>query len=192
MSVTVQPIKVVGLQHAMAELAAVDKRALKGFRDEYKTIVMPMLQAAKHAVPAEAPMSGWNRSWTPRSGNSWLIANRTGMLPWMNNQDNKIKPYINNRRGRRYASGNVSSSLAFGIKWQSYSANIFDMTGKGSPKTPQGKRMMDVLGQRFGAPSRTMWRAYEQTGDQVQLEMVKLINKIMKATGRNIQTRRNR
>lgn len=190
MSVTVQPIKVVGLQHAMAELAGIDKRALKGFQNEYKQIVMPMLQAAKHAVPSTAPMSGWNRSWTPRSGNSWRISERLGLLPWMSNEDNKIKPYISHRKKRRYTSGNYESGVAFGIKWQSKSAMIFDMTGKGSPSTPQGKRMMDVLGQRYGAPSRTMWRAYEQAGDDVQREMVKLINKIMKATGRNIKTRR--
>lgn len=185
-----QPIKVVGLKHAMAELAAVDKRALKGFRDEYKQIVMPMLQEAKFAVPAKAPMSGWNRSWTPRSGNSWKIENRMGLLPWMSNSKNSIKPYIDNHRGRRYTSGNVSSSLAFGIKWTSRSAILFDMTGKGVARTEKGNRMMDVLGQRYGGPSRTMWRAYERAGDDVQREMVKLINKIMKATGRNIRTRR--
>jgi hypothetical protein len=34
-----------------------------------------------------------------------------------------------------------------------------------------------------------MWRAYERASDDVQREMVKLINKIMQATGRNIETR---
>jgi hypothetical protein len=190
MSVSVQPIKVVGVQQAMLELASIDKRALKGFQNEYKQIVMPMLQEAKYAVPAKAPMSGWNRSWTPRSANTWRISERLGLLPWMGNAKNDIKPFINYRKKRRYTSGNYSSGVAFGIRWTSKSAVLFDMTGKGTPSTPQGNRMMDVLGQRYGGPSRTMWRAYERAGDDVQREMVKLINKIMKATGRNIKTRR--
>jgi hypothetical protein len=176
MSVSVQPIKVVGVQQAMLELASIDKRALKGFQNEYKQIVMPMLQEAKYAVPAKAPMSG--------------ISERLGLLPWMGNAKNDIKPFINYRKKRRYTSGNYSSGVAFGIRWTSKSAVLFDMTGKGTPSTPQGNRMMDVLGQRYGGPSRTMWRAYERAGDDVQREMVKLINKIMKATGRNIKTRR--
>jgi hypothetical protein len=174
MSVTVQPIKVVGLQHAMAELAAVDKRALKGFQDEYKTIVMPMLQEAKRLVPTQAPMSGWNRSWTPRAG-----AARTAVLSWSDNDSKNIKPFVRRKR----------TAVAFGMRWGSKQANLFDMTGKGLARTPQGKRMQDVLGQRFGAPSRTMWRAYEDASNEVQREMVKLINKIMEATGRNIKTR---
>jgi len=192
MSVSVQPIKVVGLQHAMLELASIDKRALKGFQDEYKQIVMPMLQQAKYAVPARAPMSGWNRSWTPRSADNWRISERMGLLPWMSNSDNSIKPFINYRKKRRYTSGNYSSGVAFGIRWTSKSAMLFDMTGKGTPRTEQGNRMMNVLGERYGAPSRAMWRAYEKADPQIQRDMIRLINKIMKATGRNIQTRRFR
>jgi hypothetical protein len=37
-----------------------------------------------------------------------------------------------------------------------------------------------------------MWRAYEKADPQIQRDMIRLINKIMKATGRNIQTRRFR
>jgi hypothetical protein len=188
MSVTVQPIKVVGLQHAMSELAAVDKRALKGFRDEYKTIVMPMLQEAKHAIPTIAPMSGWNRSWVPRRWNTFNDWKREDFLPWQGREKNLIKPFINNHRRRRPGS----SGVAFGIRWNHNSAMLFDMTGKGNPSTEKGNRMESVLGQRYGAPSRAMWRAFDVAGDDVQREMVKLINKIMKATGRNIQTRRFR
>jgi hypothetical protein len=174
MSVSVQPIRVVGLQHAMAELAAIDKRTLKGFQDEYKTIVMPMLQEAKNLVPTDAPMSGWNRSWTPRAG-----AANAAILGWSGNDSRNIKPFVRRKK----------TNVAFGMRWGSKQANLFDMTGKGIARTEQGKRMQDVLGQRFGAPSRTMWRAYERASDDVQREMVKLINKIMQATGRNIETR---
>jgi hypothetical protein len=182
MSVSVQPIKVVGLQHAMAELAAVDKRALKGFQDEYKQIVSPMMQTAKQLVPREAPMSGWARSWTPRSTTNYRILQRSNLLSWSANSANSIKPFTRRKR----------DAAVFGIRWTSKQAVLFDMTGKGSPKTEQGKRMQDVLRQRYGAPSRTMWRAYEQADSQIQRDMVNLINKIMKATGRNIQTRRFR
>jgi hypothetical protein len=191
MSVSVQPIKVVGLQHAMLELASIDKRALKGFQDEYKQIVMPMLQQAKHAVPARAPMSGWNRSWVPRRYNTFRIEERD-ILPWYSNANNGIKPFISYRKKRRYTSGNYSSGVAFGIKWSEKYALLFDMTGKGTPQTEQGNRMMNVLGERYGAPSRAMWRAYEKADPQIQRDMIRLINKIMKATGRNIQTRRFR
>jgi hypothetical protein len=190
--VTVKPIKVVGLEHAMAELAGIDKRALKQFQMDYKKIVLPMLQEANYLVPVKAPMSGWNRSWTPRSYNRDFIANRQDLFPWSESKSGrqKIKPYINRHRARRYTSGNSSSSVAFGIRWNDPQGMLFDMLGKGSPKTQSGNRMMDVVGQRYGAPSRVMWRAYERAGDDVQREMVKLINGIMKATGRNIRTRR--
>jgi hypothetical protein len=135
-------------------------------------------------------MSGWNRSWTPRSGTEAGLYERQDTFPWLGDKYKKqIKPYINNHARRRYRQSS-ESSLAFGIRWTSVQAVLFDMTGKGSPSTPQGNRMMNVLGQRYGAPSRTMWRAYDIAGDDVQREMVKLINKIMKATGRNIKTRR--
>jgi hypothetical protein len=179
MSVSVQPIKVVGLQHAMAELAAVDKRALKGFQDEYRQIVMPMLQTAKQLVPTQPPMSGWARSWTPRSSNDSRIYERSNLLSWSTNSANSVKPFMNRRR----------DSAAFGIRWTSKQALLFDMSGKGVAKTEQGRRMQNVLSSRFGAPSRTMWKAYEQADSQIQRDMVNLINKIMKATGRNIKTR---
>jgi hypothetical protein len=179
MSVSVQPIRVVGLQHAMAELAAVDKRALKGFRDEYKQIVRPMMQTAKQLVPTQPPMSGWARSWTPRSSNDYRIYERSNLLSWSANSANSIKPFINRRR----------DSAAFGIRWTSKQALLFDMSGKGAAKTEEGRRMQNVLSDRFGAPSRTMWKAYEQADSQIQRDMVNLINKIMKATGRNIETR---
>jgi hypothetical protein len=189
--VTVRPIKVVGVQHAMAELAGIDKRQLKGFRDEYKKIVLPMLQQAEYLVPVKAPMSGWTRNWIPRSYNRDWIANRSDIFPWNASKSGKqkIKPYIDNHRPRRYNSGNYSSGVAFGIKWSSPQGMLFDMVGKGVAHTQSGNRMQDVIGQRYGAPSRVMWRAYERAGDQVQAEMVKLINKIMQSTGRNIKAK---
>ncbi len=116
MSVSVQPIRVVGLQHAMSELAAVDKRALKGFRDEYKQIVSPMMQTAKQLVPTEPPMSGWARSWTPRSAANFQILQRSNLLSWSANSANSIKPFM--KRKRDFA--------VFGIRWTSKQAVLFD------------------------------------------------------------------
>lgn len=179
MSVQVQPLQVQGIKEALAELNTIDKRLRRSFTAEYKTIVQPMVNEAKHLVPVRAPMSGWNRKWTPR-GTS--LANN--ILPWTGAEQKTIRPFLSSKRPR--SQNGYSSSLAtFGMKWSYKNAVLFDAAGKA--QTPQGEQMLNTLANRFGGPSRAMWKAYEQSTPEIQKQIEQLVERIMNAVGKNIK-----
>lgn len=182
MSVRVEPLQVKGIKQALAELNSIDKKLRRSFTVEYKTIVQPMVDEAQYLVPVRAPMSGWNRSWTPRNSRRPIGANN--VLPWGGNEQRAIKPYLSGKRPRT-VGGTTRNLAAFGMKWTSRNAVLFDAAGQA--RTPQGEQMLDTLGQRYGSPSRAMWRAYEQSGPDIQYEIRQLVEKIMNAVGRNIK-----
>jgi hypothetical protein len=66
--------EVRGLKTALATLNELDKKARRDITKEYKTIVKPVVDDAKQNVPRQAPISGWARNWTTKSGFK--------MLPW--------------------------------------------------------------------------------------------------------------
>ncbi len=185
MSVRIEPLQVKGIKQALAEVNSIDKRLRRSFTAEYKTIVQPMVDEAKHLVPVRAPMSGWYRQWTPRANVATRIYERQDTLPWENNREHQmIKPYLSGRKPRS-AGGKTYNLSAFGIRWVSRKAVLFDTSGQA--RTPQGEQMLDTLGARYGAPSRAMWRAYQQAGPDVQYEIRQLVEKILNQVGRNIQ-----
>lgn len=187
MSVQVQPMQVKGIKEALAEINSIDKKLRRSFTVEYKTIVAPMVAEATQLIPQRAPMSGWNRDWTPRSWNSWRISERGGgiILPWFTDyRMTPVKPFLSGKRPRT-VGGTTRNLAAFGMRWNDRRAILFDMAGQSN--TPQGAQMVSVLGQRFGAPSRAMWKAYEQSSLDIQYEIRQLVEKIMRAVGRNIE-----
>lgn len=189
MTMQVEPIRVVGIKEALAELNSIDKRFRRGLTGEYKTIVHPMVAEAQSLVPLQAPMSGWNREWTPRS---WTVGARGGykeqydlLLPWTGFATQRsIKPFLSGKKPRSYG-GTTRSIAAMGMRWLSKEAVLFDQSGQA--RTPQGEQMLDTLGQRFGPPSRVMWRAYEQTSLDIQYELRQFVEKIMNAVGRKVK-----
>lgn len=185
MSVRVQPLQVKGIKLALAEINSIDKRLRRSFTVEYKTIVQPMVDEASYLIPVRPPMSGWRRNWTPRSDNPSRIWNRENeILPWVGVENRMIKPYISGKRPRT-VGGTTRSLAAFGMKWYAKESVLFDASGQA--RTPQGEQMVKVLGQRYGSPSRAMWKAYEQSGPDIQYEIRQLVEKIMNAVGRNIK-----
>jgi hypothetical protein len=99
------------------------------------------------------------------------------LLPWDGAKQAKlIKPWV---------SGKKSKANTFGLKWNSKSAALFDLSGRA--KTPQGEQMITVLGARFGGPSRVMWKSYERADDQLQENMRRLIEEIMASVNRNMK-----
>ena len=181
MSVQVQPLQVQGIKEALAELNTIDKRLRRQMGQDYKTIVRPMVNEAKHLIPFSAPLSGWNRSWTPRG-----IATRGAgneLLPWLENQQRTVKPYLSGKKPKLSQHG-MKNLAAFGIRWDSATAVLFDMSA--NPKTRQGAQMISALNSRFGKSSRAMWEAYERKFPEVENEIKKLVEKIMNAVGRKI------
>ena len=171
-------IEVVGIKEALAHLNTLDKKIRRQITVEFRELAAPLLMEAKEDVPGKAPMSGWNRSYTPRQGKS-----SDPILPWSGSEAMKITSFVSGKRPRSIG-GRTRSLAAFGVKWASRDAILFDATGQSHTK--QGAQMLSVLNQRFGKPSRVMWRAYEQAAPQVQDKMLELVQYIMRQTTRQI------
>ena len=175
----VASIEVVGIKEALAHINTLDKKLRRQITLDFKELAQPILMQAKEDVPGKAPMSGWNRSYTPgKSGGN--------ILPWEGTEAKKITAFVSGKRPKS-VGGRTRSLAAFGVKWMSKDAVMFDSTGQSHTK--QGAQMLSVLNQRFGAPSRVMWRAYAQAAPQVQDKMLKLAQDIMRQTTRQIATK---
>ena len=80
-------LEVKGIKEALRDLNTIDKKLRRSLTVEYKEIVYPMVQEAISLVPSKAPLSGFDRNWTPRS-NAALHAKpgKDAILPWSFNQ----------------------------------------------------------------------------------------------------------
>jgi len=168
MSVNVS-VEVIGIKDALRELNNLDKTARRKITSDFKRITKPVEDAAKFLMPTTAPLSGMSRAWKTKSGYQ--------MFPWQTGKD-KIVSKVSGRRPKMFA-GHMTDLATFYIRFQGPHAVLFDMAGKGVIPTSQGSRMVSALTNRFGPPSRVLWRAYEQNGDQVTRETQQLINEMM-------------
>jgi hypothetical protein len=175
-------IEVVGIKEALAELNTFDKKYRRGITMRYKEIVQPMISEGKNLVPVKAPMSGWNRAWTPRGGRS-----QEQLLPWNTYGGKNIKPFISGKRPKTFG-GTTRSLAAFGIRWADRTSVLFDASGQST--TDQGAQMVATLGARYGSPSRAMWRAYNQSSLDVQNDVAELVEDIFRQIGKNINVER--
>lgn len=159
-------IEVVGVKEALATLQALDKRTRRQITRDFATIAKPMVETAQNMMPNKPPMSGWAREYKPtgRYGRSGQP-----ILPWEAGAELRMV--------KAFTSGKRKNAAIFGMKWNSATARLFDMSGKS--RTPQGAQMVSVLGSRYGSPSRIMWKAYEQASLDVQHELRQLVEKIM-------------
>lgn len=157
-------IEVVGVKEALATLNSLNKTVRREITKDYAKIAKPMVDDAKALMPKTAPMSGWERSWSPRGRGEQI-------LPWQAQGELK--------QVKAFTSGKKRDAAIFGMRWNSRTAVLFDMSGKAA--TPQGEQMVTTLGARFGSPSRVMWKAYERSANDVQEELKQLLEKIMKS-----------
>ena len=191
-------IEVTGVKEALAYLNGVDKTYRREITRQYAAIVEPIVKDAQSHLPTTAPMSGWRRKYsvggqekaqakgqtsrlvgrgTQRDNFSRAFDEATDLLPWDGAKQAKlIKPWV---------SGKKTKANTFGLKWNSKSAALFDLSGRA--KTAQGEQMITVLGARFGSPSRVMWKSYERADDELQANMRKLIEEIMASVNRNMK-----
>lgn len=198
-------IEVTGVKEALAELQKTQKKLRRQITHEYREIVQPTVSVARNLVPSEAPLSGFDRSWTPRGAQGSVLPfqgggrARTPRLPsarernfpggrrqygnWLKWQAG-LNAYVSGKRPRTV--GNYTRNLAaFGVRWQGPAAVLFDTSGQAS--TPQGQRMIAALTAKYGPPSRVMWRAMEQTDEDVHFRLRRLVNKIMTSVDRKVQ-----
>lgn len=178
-------IEVVGVKEALSELNTINKRLRRAVTSEFKQIVQPLVNDAKILIPKRAPMTGWERSWTP-TGNSGQRS-RSPVLPYNPDAAIAVKAWVSGRKPRT-VGGFTRNLAAFGVSWTDKSAVLFDFAGQAN--TTQGEQMVRTLNARYGRPSRAMWLAYRQAGPDIQNEMVELVEKVMAAVGRDIKVQR--
>lgn len=169
-------IEVTGVKEALRELNSMDKSARRQLTRDFRQIVQPTLTEAKNLVPSGQPMSGWARKWDPQAKRQGGSSGRT-VFPY----DPSLAPkgvvaFVSGKKPREFA-GVVRNLSAFGVQYRTPSATLFDQANNW--KTPQGEQMVKVLRQRFGNPSRIMWRAWERTEDDVTGNVKQLIEDLM-------------
>ncbi len=188
MTVAFQPLKADGIREALRTLNEIDKTYRRRLTVQYKTIVFPLVWEAQYLIPARAPMSGWNRSWTPRGGRGNY---GLPVFPWEKDAAKYIKPFLSGKRPRRTIGRSrsyIANATVMGVRWGYAPAVAFDMTH--DYQTKQGAQMLQNLNARYGQPSRAMWRAYEQAGPDIQHEIRELVDQILRAVNKQLREMR--
>ena len=156
-----------GLKEALKEINTIDKKLRRQITRDFKQIVQPVITDAKTMLPSGAPLSGMVRSWKGKSG--------ADIMSWSDARVRKnLSAFTNAKKVRETPSGRTQNLGVFGVRWKSPQATIFDMGREG------------VLGQnltdRFGNPSRVIYRAYTSASADVERQVKELVNKVMKIT----------
>lgn len=162
-------IEVAGVKEALAALNRIDKSARRELTRNYKKIVQSVVDDAQQAVPLGAPISGFNRNWTTKSGFQ--------MLPWGLVQDTVIAG-VSGKKVREF-SGFLTNLATFYVRFTGPTATLFDMGGKGKVPTPQGSQMVKALSEKFRPPSRVLWPAYERNSENVVGAVKELVDDLM-------------
>ena len=160
-------VEVLGLKEALKELNTMDKKLRRQITRDFKQIVQPVVGKAESMLPTNAPLSGMARSWKGKSG--------ADIMSWNDARVRRnIKAFTSGKKVRDAPGGFKQNLGVFGIKWLGPQATALDMLAKGV--------MADNLTDRFGPPSRIIYKAYESASDEVQQQVKDLVNKVMKLT----------
>ena len=172
-------IEIVGVKEALRELQRTDKRARRQLTVNYRKIVEPFISDARAMVPLDAPISGWSRSWTLKSGDQ--------VLPWDGYYSNdNITARVSGKRPTRF--GDFTKNLAtFILRWDGTIETIYDIAGRESAgNTPQGRNMIAGLRKKRGAPSRVMWPAFLKNRTEIEKRMRLLLEDLMRQISADI------
>lgn len=175
-------LEVVGVKEALRELNNIDKKARRKVTQDFKRITNPVIKDAKSMLPMGAPISGWDRSWTTKSGRQ--------MLPWDSAiADDYIKAKVSGKKPREWA-GYMSNLATFVVSWSGAINTVYDIAGrKTRGATPSGRNMIAGLEAKKGKASRVLWPAYEANRDEVEKQMRLLIEDVMQQVNRNLVVR---
>jgi hypothetical protein len=160
-------IEVVGLKEALKELNTIDKKLRREITRDFKKIVQPVLGKAESMLPNDPPLSGMSKPWIGKSG--------ADIMSWQDALVRKnLKAFTSGKKVRDAPGGFRQNLGVFGIKWLGPQATALDMLAKGT--------MGDNLTNRFGPPSRIIYKAYEAADEKVQSDVKDLVNKVMELT----------
>ncbi|NBT33248.1 MAG: hypothetical protein EBT13_15485 [Rhodobacteraceae bacterium] len=167
--------EIVGLKDALKILNDTDKTLRRQITKDFKELMAPVIADAKQLVPERPPLSGMKRTWKTKSG--------VTILPWQYKSATRtITAFTSGKKVRDTGLGFRQNLAVFGMKWTGPEAALFDMAGKAKPGSP----MANKLTERYGSPSRAMWRAYEQKADDVHDKVKDLVWRVMQEANRMI------
>ena len=185
-------VGVVGLKDALKTLNKTAPALRREITKDYKRIVQPLIDAAQQIIPTIGPVSGMDRS-------GWKYASGYEVLPpsgWNGTKAVKsLQAKISTRRVKEFR-GNLENVGTFRMVWKGFANTVFDMAGRKSGGTvgnpsrvgSHGKRvgtvggplLIQMLRGRYGQASRTVWPSYERKKNEVDDEMQKLVDRVMR------------
>jgi hypothetical protein len=162
-------MEVVGLKEALKELNQIDKKLRRQVTKDFKEIVQPVIQEAYSRLPVNPPLRGMKYSWKGQSGKE--------LMHWQPMMVRKnLKAFTSGKKVRDTGLGFKQNLGVFGIRWGGPQGTIFDMAKKGN--------LGRELSQKYGDPSRIVYRAYEVKQNEVEGQLKQLVSKVMRSVGR--------
>lgn len=160
-------IKVAGLKEALKELNDIDKKLRRQITKDFKAIVKPVIGKAESMLPTSAPLSGMARSWKGKSG--------ADIMSWQSSLVKRnLTAFTSGKKINDNPSGFRRNLGVFGVKWKGPQATAFDQMFRGT--------MGQNLENRFGPPSRIIYKAYASASADVERQVKELVNKVMTLT----------
>jgi hypothetical protein len=191
-------VGVVGIKQALKDLNKISPALRRQITKDYAKVVEPMLKTAQQAIPQIGPVSGMDRG-------GWKTASGLQILPpsgWNGTAAEKaLKPKINTRRVKEFR-GQKENLAVFGLVWRGYVNTVLDMAGRKSFGNrdvfsrvgSHGKRvgavggphLIAMLRGRYGSASRIVWPSYEKNKNELDDEMQKLVNEVMRLANQDL------
>ena len=170
-------LEVQGVKEALRALNKMDKVARRQLTKDYAQIVSPIINDARADTPVQPPLSGMAYQWKGRGAKQ-----TKPVFPWAGAKDDRsIRPFVSGKKPRQF-NQYVSNLATFGVRWNSPSALVVEMSGKGNVPTVKGKQMVQDLTRRYSQPGRFLWKAYLKNQTDVIRNVQVLINDLMRKT----------
>lgn len=167
-------IEAVGLKDALRELNQLDKRARRQVTKDFKEVAAPAVKAGTRLIPTHDQIpSGFFRKWHVRKGVLLFPYNTTGKPLKMDSRLSGKRP-----KESFYGTTNLAT---FSIVLQGASSVVADLTGVGKNLSEKGRSMAAALDKKTGrTPSRITWRAYDENAAEIEANLQKLIDRVMR------------
>ena len=153
-------MQVQGLESTLKALQKIKPEVKKQFFADAKQIVKPAIDEAKNAYRSDY-LSGMSRAWKDKD---------RGILLFPYNQGAASKGVA------VQTSLSKKQDAVISIVQKDIGASILDMAGKRSNKRNFASNLTAIS----DPPSRVMWRSYEKHAGQVEDQMSKSVDEVMK------------
>jgi hypothetical protein len=161
------PQEVYGVKDTLTTLRELDKALYREAMKKIRTAAKPLEAEVRSRIPAQAPLSGWERS--------------QGRFAW-NKANTKVMTKVGGRRPRTAEHWPLCRIVLMGA-----AANIYDMAGKSS--SSQFTRSLTAAA---GSPSRAAWPAAEARMPAVEAAVKAAVNDAARAANRSLAWRGGR